>query len=179
MNDRHQEETEFGCPVQSKQKKIIHFSSGETLTEDDSEEEEEEEEEQQSSNSVPFRDPAPRARFSFKNVAALLGRLSLLTCDFIGERLACALGLTAAKYQYAIDQHQRDQQTTSSQTTNSLKGRQGESAHLSLGVEGSLYGAMGQRRCPADRPQPCDETQPSRDEGRVNRSYQADEDYQR
>ena len=31
-----------------------------------------------------------------------------LACDFLGERLAGALGLKAAKYQYAIDQYDRD-----------------------------------------------------------------------
>lgn len=35
------QETDFGCPALSEQKRIIHFSSGDTLTEDDSEEEEE------------------------------------------------------------------------------------------------------------------------------------------
>ena len=29
-------------------------------------------------------------------------------CDFLGGRLAGALGLNAAKYQYAIDQYHRD-----------------------------------------------------------------------
>lgn len=31
-----------------------------------------------------------------------------LACDFLGERLAVALGLKAAKYQYAIDQYHRE-----------------------------------------------------------------------
>ena len=36
--------------------------------------------------------------------------MSLLpaACDFLGERLASLLGLDAAKYQYAIDQHAND-----------------------------------------------------------------------
>lgn len=31
-----------------------------------------------------------------------------LACDFLGKNLAGVLGLDAAKYQYAIDQHQRN-----------------------------------------------------------------------
>lgn len=30
-------------------------------------------------------------------------------CDFLGERLAAALGLNAAKYQYAIDLYDHNQ----------------------------------------------------------------------
>ncbi|XP_018550262.1 protein FAM177A1 [Lates calcarifer] len=125
MNNSHQEvidtqETDFGGPTLSKQKRIIHFSSGETLEEEDSEEEEE-----QPSNRTPFREPTQRARFSFRNVAILVGRISLLTCDFLGERLAGVLGLNAAKYQYAIDQYQSDHKKTSSQATDGLIGGTG------------------------------------------------------
>ncbi|KAG7244237.1 hypothetical protein INR49_004375 [Caranx melampygus] len=49
------QETDFSSSVPSKQKKIIHFSSGETLEEEDSEEEEE-----QSSNRLPFSEPTQR-----------------------------------------------------------------------------------------------------------------------
>ncbi|KAF3849517.1 hypothetical protein F7725_019236 [Dissostichus mawsoni] len=105
------QETEFGSPALSKQRRIIYFSSGETMEEEDSEEEEEEEE--RSSDRTPFREPAEKSRLSFRNVALLVGRISLLSltklllllpklaCDFLGERLAGALGLKAAKYQYA------------------------------------------------------------------------------
>lgn len=31
-----------------------------------------------------------------------------LACDFLGEKLAGVLGLNTAKYQYAVDEHQRD-----------------------------------------------------------------------
>ncbi|XP_047184852.1 protein FAM177A1 isoform X3 [Scophthalmus maximus] len=106
MNGRHQQEevcsrdTEFAGPAPSGQRKIIHFASGETLEEESSGEEGE-----PAANAPPFGEPAERTRFSFKNMAILVGRISLLTCDFFGERLAGALGLNAAKYQYAIDQH--------------------------------------------------------------------------
>ncbi|XP_037607439.1 protein FAM177A1 [Sebastes umbrosus] len=180
-NSHHQEtspdiqETQFGSPALSKQRRVIHFSSGETLEEEDSEEEEEEE---QSSNRPPFREPAEKTRLSFKSVAFLLGRISLLTCDFLGERLAGALGLNAAKYQYAIDQHHRDHKTTSSRATDDLTGGQAESIHLSPGPDGSHYGAAGGSRCPAGSQESCnDEKHMDRSEGRYNRAYQADEDY--
>lgn len=48
------QETDFGGPAVSKQRRIIHFSSGETLEEDS------EEEEEQSSNRPPFSEPAER-----------------------------------------------------------------------------------------------------------------------
>lgn len=181
MTDSHQEtsadiqETEFGGTSLSKKKKIIHFSSGETLEVQDSEEEEEEDE--QSSKRAPFREPAERTRFSFKNVALLVGRISLMTCDFLGERLAGALGLNAAKYQYAIDQYQRDHksQTTSSRATDGLEGGQAETIHLSPGLDGSHYGATGDVSCPVDPQESCEEKHVWR-KGRHNRGYQADED---
>lgn len=49
------QETEFGGRAATKQRKIIHFSSGETL-----EEEESEEEEEQQSERPPFREPSER-----------------------------------------------------------------------------------------------------------------------
>ncbi|XP_078130824.1 protein FAM177A1 isoform X2 [Sander vitreus] len=180
MNNSHPEtspdiqETEFGSPALTKQRRITYFSSGETLEEEDSEEEEEEEE--QSSNRPPFREPAERTRLSFKNVALLVGRISLLACDFLGERLAGALGLNAAKYQYAIDQHHRDHKTTSSKATDNLKGEQAATIHLSSGLDGSHYGATGHVRCPADTQESCDEKHMDRSEGCHNRAYQADED---
>ncbi|KAM4712835.1 uncharacterized protein FYW61_020050 [Anableps anableps] len=69
------EETEFGGPPLQKQRKIIYFSSGETLELENSEEDEAEE---QRSHRTPFKGPGRRARISFKNVAILVGRMSLL-----------------------------------------------------------------------------------------------------
>ncbi|XP_040016110.2 protein FAM177A1 [Gasterosteus aculeatus] len=161
MNHSHQEPSpdEFGSPALSKQTRIIHFSSGETLEQEDSEEEEEEQ-----SNRPPFREPADRTRLSFKSVALLVGRISMLTCDFVGERLAGALGLNAAKYQYAIDRHQRDQQTASS------RAKDDPAPHLYPGAEGrGHYGAAGG---PGG-----DERHVETSEGRHNRAYEADDCY--
>ncbi|KAI3364068.1 hypothetical protein L3Q82_010897 [Scortum barcoo] len=185
MNNGHQEtcvicqtpldiqETDFGGPVVSKQRRIIHFSSGETLEEDS------EEEDEQSLNRPPLRASAERTRFfrSFKNVATLVGRKSLLTCDFLGERLAGVLGLNTPRYQYAIDQYHRDHKTTSSQASEDLAAGQAETMHLSAGPDGSNYGAIGGVRCPANSQESCDEKHMDRNaEGYHNRGYQADGD---
>uniref|UniRef100_A0A3P8T4R0 Uncharacterized protein n=1 Tax=Amphiprion percula TaxID=161767 RepID=A0A3P8T4R0_AMPPE len=161
----HFRETEFGGPSWSKQKKIIHFSSGETLALEDSEEEEEE----QPFNRTPFKEPAEKTKFSFRNVVILVGRISLLACDFLGERLAGALGLNAAKYQFAVDQFHRDQKKQPSPGPEEVRNQErSESIRLSPGLEGSRYGATGGGNRPAD---------PQRLRGCDNRGYQTNEDY--
>uniref|UniRef100_A0A3Q1GA45 Family with sequence similarity 177 member B n=1 Tax=Acanthochromis polyacanthus TaxID=80966 RepID=A0A3Q1GA45_9TELE len=157
-------ETEFGGPSWSRQKKVIHFSSGETLELEDSEEEEEEDE--QPSNKTPFKEPVEKTKFSFRNVVVLVGRISLLACDFLGERLVGALGLNAAKYQYAVDQFHRDQKKQPSPGPDDVRNQERlESIRLSPGLEGSRYGASGDGNRPDD---------PQRIKGRDNRGYQAD-----
>ncbi|XP_071770350.2 protein FAM177A1 [Centroberyx gerrardi] len=181
MSDSHQEgedikETEFGGAALSKQRRVIHFSSGETLEEEEEEEEDSEEEEVDSSNGQAFREPAAKARFSFKNVAVLVGRMSLRTCDFLGEKLAGLLGLNAAKYQYAIDQHQRDHKTTGSQGAGEGLSEGGtERIHLSPRLDRSQYGATAALRSPAD-PQYRTHDE-DRNEGSHNRGYQEDDDH--
>lgn len=103
-------ETNFEGLASAKERKVIHFSSGETLVVEDSEEEEVE-----TSNKTPFEEPkqkvgiclrggetcgeclatvsscdcfclfSSQTRLSFKNVAILVGRFSLLgmPCDII------------------------------------------------------------------------------------------------
>ncbi|XP_017287875.1 protein FAM177A1 [Kryptolebias marmoratus] len=162
MSGAHQEteevhETEFGGPPLRK----LHFSSGETLEMDDSEGEEEEE---RPSHRTPFREPKDKTRLSFKDVAIRLGRISLMVCDFLGERLAGALGLNAAKYQYAIDQYNWEHK------------RQAEARHHSPGLDGSRYGATGDVSSPPEPQERRDEKPTERREGRPNRGYQPDED---
>ncbi|KAM6992207.1 protein FAM177A1 [Tautogolabrus adspersus] len=149
----------------NQERRIIHFSSGETLEEEDSEEEEE-----QAPEGSPFEEPAERTRFSFKNVAILVGRISLITCDFLGERLAGALGLNAAKYQYAIDHHHHDHKTPKSQAPDNHMEEDAEILHVSHGRDGSHYGATRDSGCHADS------QNGKKNEGHHNRSYQADEE---
>ncbi|KAM3603085.1 uncharacterized protein V6R79_016233 [Siganus canaliculatus] len=177
MNNSHQEmspdsqETEFGGPAVTKKKRIIHFSSGEIMEENSEEEEDDDEEEE--ANRPPFREPAEKTKLSFKNVAILVGRISLLTCDFLGERLAGALGLNTAKYQYAIDQYHRDHKTNSSQTADNLSTGQAETDNLSSQHFGNYYGATGGAECQEES---CEEKYMDTNKGCHNRGYQADEE---
>lgn len=119
------QETQFGGAEVTRERKVIHFTSGETLDLDSDEEEEEER--------PAFRDNERKARLSIKNLAMRVGRLSLFVCDFLGGRLAGAFGLNDAKYQYAIDQHQRENKTISSEDPGTTP--------LSPEVSRSRYGA--------------------------------------
>lgn len=157
------QETQFGGTGVTKQKRVIHFTSGETLQQQDSDEEEEEEE-------PTFRE---RTKLSFKNLARLVGRMSLFTCDFLGERLAGALGLKDAKYQYAIDQHRRAHKTTSRTATDGLMEEETGTTPLSREENPGHYGATEQT-CPADTKTLYEKTQTDR--GRHNKGYQEDKD---
>uniref|UniRef100_A0A673BID2 Uncharacterized protein n=1 Tax=Sphaeramia orbicularis TaxID=375764 RepID=A0A673BID2_9TELE len=164
MNSNQQEradiqETQSGGPDETRQKRVIHFSSGETLNEDSEEVQ------------PVFREPAKKtAKLSFKNLAILVGRVSLLTCDFFGERLAGVLGLNTAKYQYAIDQYHRDHKKAGTLDTEGL--RSGQGGFLSPGSHTSNYGATGQTH-PPDPDMRCG----GMDRGQHNTGYQAEEDY--
>ncbi|KAF3702572.1 Protein FAM177A1 [Channa argus] len=166
------QETQFGSPAPSKEKRTIHFSSGETLELEDSEDEEE-----QSSHRPPFTEPTERTRLSFKTLALLVGRISLLTCDFLGERLAGALGLNAAKYQYAIDQYHH--QKTSREATNAIGETQAETAQLARGQDKNQYGATHAEGRPTDPQDGCAENhrEEHRHTGYHNKGYEVDEGY--
>lgn len=177
MSDSHQEisaeihEMELpGHPERPKEKKIIHFASGETLEVEDSEDEEDEEDMEDVEESPPKRSPfqKPSTGFSFKRTVVLLGRISLLTCDLLGKSFAGALGLDVAKYQYAVDQHRRDQKAARSRATE----RPVEPIRHASGPAGSRYGATGNVSCTA-APQ---ETREDIKEGCYNRGYQEDDD---
>ncbi|KAK2883808.1 hypothetical protein QQF64_016408 [Cirrhinus molitorella] len=92
--------------VNPRQVKVIHFSSGETLTEDESEEEEAQHQPHQA------RSASDSGNWTWKDYSQFWGRQvlrkSLLFFDFLGEKMAGLLGLNAAKYQYAVDQYHRE-----------------------------------------------------------------------
>ncbi|XP_069744232.1 protein FAM177B-like [Narcine bancroftii] len=93
---------EAGSPEHhgEKTKRLVHFSSGETMWECSSEEEEEEEllVQQIDPATLPWR---PFLWFWMTHFA----HKSLLVCDFLGEKVANLLGLTTSKYQYAVDEY--------------------------------------------------------------------------
>lgn len=151
------QETQFGGADVTRERRIIHFTSGETLDLDSEEEEEEEK--------PAFRDTERKARLSIKNLVMRVGRLSLLVCDFLGERLAGVLGLNDAKYQYAIDQHQREHKAISEDTG---------TTPLSPELSRSHYGAT-EDTCPRDG-QILSEDRPQ-DMGQFNRGYQTEDSH--
>ncbi|XP_016118622.1 protein FAM177A1 isoform X2 [Sinocyclocheilus grahami] len=77
-------------------RRIIHFSSGETMEEYSTDEEEEEKTQNAKKELLSSIDTMWRAASS-----------TISACDLIGERMASLFGITSAKYQYAIDEYSR------------------------------------------------------------------------
>uniref|UniRef100_A0A4W5LSJ9 Uncharacterized protein n=1 Tax=Hucho hucho TaxID=62062 RepID=A0A4W5LSJ9_9TELE len=69
-------------------------------------------------------------------------------CDFLGDKLAGLLGLNTAKYQYAVDEHQRSIKNTASKDTECSYEEGTEKIHLSSRMS-SEYGATSSHRLPA------------------------------
>ncbi|KAM8832833.1 protein FAM177A1-like [Spinachia spinachia] len=90
-------------------RRIIHFSSGETMEEYSTDEEEDTEPERKDLLSSPV--DAARSTltwgpyFWFHMWRAATSTIS--ACDYLGERMASLFGITSAKYQYAIDEYHR------------------------------------------------------------------------
>ncbi|XP_036406272.1 protein FAM177A1-like [Megalops cyprinoides] len=90
-------------------RRVIHFASGETMEEYSTDEEEEEEPEKKDLLSPV--DPSKLTwgpYFWFHMWRAATSTVS--ACDYLGEKVATALGVTSAKYQYAIDEYYRTKQ---------------------------------------------------------------------
>ncbi|XP_061099854.1 protein FAM177A1 [Conger conger] len=100
------EETEFGGTGVSQRRKVIHFANGDTLEQDCSDEEEE------APKKEPFSAPDNTVQNSWRQHSWCLcmkaGKRFIQTCDFVGGKLANLVGLNMAKYQYAVDQFQRE-----------------------------------------------------------------------
>ncbi|XP_035764602.1 protein FAM177A1-like isoform X2 [Neolamprologus brichardi] len=99
--------------VQQKEKaprRIIHFSSGETMEEYSTDEEEDGEEKEQERKDL-LSSPVDASKmtwgpyFWFHMWRAATSTIS--ACDYLGERMASLFGITSAKYQYAIDEYYR------------------------------------------------------------------------
>ncbi|XP_055042686.2 protein FAM177A1 [Misgurnus anguillicaudatus] len=119
--------------VKPRQKTMLHFSSGEILT--DSESEEEEHELHQESCVSQQGNWTLKERSCFWGTQVF--KVSLRICDFLGEKMAGLLGLTAAKYQYAIDRYNRDHLNGSGKIDSQEKP---ESIHLSQ-IVNKQYGS--------------------------------------
>ncbi|XP_069089948.1 protein FAM177B isoform X2 [Pleurodeles waltl] len=123
-------------------RKIIHFSSGETMEEYSTEEEEDD-------APVEFRkaDTSSMSWGPYLQFWALrIATASFFTCEFLGGKLATLFGLNVPKYQYAVDEYSRRQAedsddedgqvTAQSQVSQSLAEQQRLEAH------GMEYGAI-------------------------------------
>ncbi|XP_019713604.1 protein FAM177A1-like isoform X4 [Hippocampus comes] len=89
-------------------RRVIHFSSGETMEEYSTDEEEEDRQPERRDLLSPSVE-AERSKmtwgpyFWFHMWRAATSTIS--ACDYLGERMASLFGITSAKYQYAIDEY--------------------------------------------------------------------------
>ncbi|XP_072218820.1 protein FAM177A1 isoform X2 [Leuresthes tenuis] len=90
-------------------RRIIHFSSGETMEEYSTDEEEGEDQEPERKDLLSSPVDASKMTwgpyFWFHMWRAATSTIS--ACDYLGERMASLFGITSAKYQYAIDEYYR------------------------------------------------------------------------
>ncbi|XP_069014739.1 protein FAM177A1-like isoform X2 [Embiotoca jacksoni] len=90
-------------------RRIIHFSSGETMEEYSTDEEEAEDKEPERKDLLSSPVDATKMTwgpyFWFHMWRAATSTIS--ACDYLGERMASLFGITSAKYQYAIDEYYR------------------------------------------------------------------------
>ncbi|KAM4712978.1 protein FAM177A1-like isoform 2-T2 [Anableps anableps] len=96
-------------PREKVPRRIIHFSSGETMEEYSTDEEEAEDPEAERKDLLSPPVDASKMTwgpyFWFHMWRAATSTIS--ACDYLGERMASLFGITSAKYQYAIDEYNR------------------------------------------------------------------------
>ncbi|XP_054900654.1 protein FAM177A1 isoform X2 [Poeciliopsis prolifica] len=96
-------------PKEKAPRRIIHFSSGETMEEYSTDEEEVEDPEAERKDLLSPPVDASKMTwgpyFWFHMWRAATSTIS--ACDYLGERMASLFGITSAKYQYAIDEYNR------------------------------------------------------------------------
>ncbi|XP_076128844.1 protein FAM177B [Alosa pseudoharengus] len=147
MNDNltrglHMQETSFDH--RSHDRRIIYFANGETLEESEGEEENDEDANQKE----PFSQAVDTTNLSWGEYSRFLGtkigKKSLQTCDYLGEKLARLLGLHSAKYQYAIDEFKRDQKEKNIKEESSDVFMEDDTENINLAQKKSRkYGATG------------------------------------
>ncbi|XP_039638285.1 protein FAM177A1-like isoform X2 [Perca fluviatilis] len=104
LKEREEQEQREKVP-----RRIIHFSSGETMEEYSTDEEEGEDKELERKDLLSS--PVEPSKltwgpyFWFHMWRAATSTIS--ACDYLGERMASLFGITSAKYQYAIDEYYR------------------------------------------------------------------------
>ncbi|KAI1897724.1 hypothetical protein AGOR_G00086220 [Albula goreensis] len=170
----HVEETEFGAASMSQQKKVIYFANGETLEQDSSEEEE------SVPQAEPFSASKDTAQLSWKEYSWCLwmkaGKKSLRTCDFLGGKLANMLGLSTAKYQYAVDEYHRNKTEGSKhKDTDGAPSVREEAERVQLSPQKSTeYGATSSLQDHDPQTSPGSSEHNQRTAGSHNQGYQED-----
>ncbi|XP_060771741.1 protein FAM177A1-like isoform X2 [Neoarius graeffei] len=90
-------------------RRVIHFSSGETMEEYSTEDEEDHTHTQPDKNNLLSSVDTSKLTWGpyvwFQMWRAASNTVS--ACDYVGERMASLFGITSAKYQYAIDEYNR------------------------------------------------------------------------
>ncbi|XP_030626750.1 protein FAM177A1-like [Chanos chanos] len=90
-------------------RRVIHFSSGETMEEYSTDEEEEEEPQKAEKRDLLAPVDASKLTWGpyvwFQMWRAATSTVS--ACDYLGEKMASLFGINSAKYQYAIDEYYR------------------------------------------------------------------------
>ncbi|KAF5879828.1 protein FAM, partial [Clarias magur] len=91
-------------------RRVIHFSSGETMEEYSTEDEEDHTHAPADKNDLLSSVDASKLTWGpyvwFQMWRAATNTVS--ACDYVGERVASLFGITSAKYQYAIDEYNRN-----------------------------------------------------------------------
>ncbi|XP_007530299.1 protein FAM177A1 isoform X2 [Erinaceus europaeus] len=107
-NERGFESVELGVIGKKKKvpRRVIHFVSGETMEEYSTDEDEVDGLEKK--DVLPTIDPTKLTWGPYLWFYMLRAATSTLSvCDFLGEKIASALGISTPKYQYAIDEYYR------------------------------------------------------------------------
>ncbi|XP_028809046.1 protein FAM177A1-like [Denticeps clupeoides] len=96
-------------PKEKPPRRVIHFSSGETMEEYSTDEEDDEAEKEPEKKDLLSPVDASKLTWGpyvwFQMWRAAVSTVS--ACDYLGERMASLFGITSAKYQYAIDEYYR------------------------------------------------------------------------
>nr|XP_055042272.1 protein FAM177A1 [Misgurnus anguillicaudatus] len=109
-NEKEYECVELG-DLERKEKsprRIIHFSSGETMEEYSTDDEEEDKKGHTNKDLLPSIDTSKLTWGPYVWLQMWRAATSTVSaCDYMGERIASLFGITSAKYQYAIDEYSK------------------------------------------------------------------------
>ncbi|MCI4389769.1 hypothetical protein PGIGA_G00102300 [Pangasianodon gigas] len=110
-------------------RRVIHFSSGETMEEYSTEDEEDHTHTQPDKNDLLSSVDASKLTWGpyvwFQMWRAATNTVS--ACDYVGERMASLFGLTSAKYQYAINEYHRSTKQKENEARDSPVSEEAES----------------------------------------------------